>query len=247
MAESRSLADVERTGRLVVLAHLETGWIYRDTDGGYYGIDYDLMKGFANSLHVELEVRAVGAFEDLVPSLLAGEGDIIASTFSMTSQRRKQLDFSRAYYPVIVMVVTADGFKPESPAQLVDRTGCILEGSSHQERIEAIASGPVLLETDSKNCLRQVSLGEVDYSLADSTLFIEEIVNYPNLNRAFDLPNPEYYGYAVVPGSDLRLALDDFLKFAHVNGYIYRVIERHQGRDGVELFRWVEEKLKLNR
>ena len=45
----------------------------------------------------------------------------------------------------------------------------------------------------------------------------------------------------MTPGSDLREALNGFLEQSRTQGFLYRLVERHFGAKGVELFRLVRD------
>jgi ABC-type amino acid transport substrate-binding protein len=63
---------------------------------------------------------------------------------------------------------------------------------------------------------------------------------YPRVVKAFELPEAENYGFAVARGSDLRGALDAFIEETRQSSFLYRVVERHFGKRGAELFRLVK-------
>ena len=119
-----SLAAVKARGKLIMLCfpHQESPFIRVDVEIGidqYDGIDYEIMTGFARSLGVTLEVHPVKpSFATLVPALLAGEGDVIASSFSITPERRQKVDFSRPYYAVHTVVLVRKDSHLASPADL---------------------------------------------------------------------------------------------------------------------------------
>ena len=242
VALGSSVAEILERGELVVLTHHDTGWIYLEEDGSYRGIDYELMAAFAHSLGVGIRIEGVEGFDALVSALQSGRGDVIASAFSITPEREAVLDFSAHYYPVIVMVVTNEKFRPKTVDELVGKSACVLAGSTHEALLAEFPEGPVVYEPDSKTCLQRVSLGEIDYAFADSPYYFDEKAKFPNLRRAFDLPNPDYYAFAVTTGSDLKRLLDEFLRLGKARGYLYRVIERNQGKEGAELFRLVQER-----
>jgi membrane-bound lytic murein transglycosylase F len=61
------------------------------------GFEYEILKEFANELGVELEIKIVNNLDDLIPMLNNGEGDIIACNYTITRERKKQIDFSLPY------------------------------------------------------------------------------------------------------------------------------------------------------
>jgi len=64
----------------------------------FQGADVDLMKAFAASLGLPLEIRSVTtSYAELMPALVAGEGDVVASSITITEEREKIVDFSAPY------------------------------------------------------------------------------------------------------------------------------------------------------
>jgi ABC-type amino acid transport substrate-binding protein len=242
-AAASSLAAVKQRGRLVVLSfpHPQSQFIRSDGAGGYEGLDHDLMRAFAHHLGVTLEVRPVASFDRLIPALLAGEGDLVASSYSITTARRERVDFSRPYFPILVMVVAPRGTPLARPDQLAGASACVVRGSSQEERLDALGVERKRYVERSGECWEVVAAGEAGFALFDSTAVATHLASHPGLVRAFHLPGRDEYGLAVVPGSDLRPALDEFLDSVRRSGFLYRLVERHFGAEGAELFQLARE------
>lgn len=244
-ASASSVAEVKQRGRLVVLTFPHSLSSFMKAAGGsYVGVDYDLMRSFASRLKVQLDVRPVERFEDLIPALRAGNGDVIASSFSITAPRRELVEFSASYFPVLVFVMARKGTTITGPANLAGKTGCVVAGSSQEERMNRLAQGADRLRKhyvqSSGECWPAVAKGVADFTLLDSTAALAHMDEYPDVVRAFDLPDAESYGFAVVQGSDLRIELDSFIAEARRSGFLYQVVKRHFGEKGAELFRLVK-------
>jgi len=65
--------------------------------GEIVGFDIDLMNAICGKLKVEPEYIVV-PFDGIVSGLKNHKYDVIISAFTMTAEREKQIDFSRAYY-----------------------------------------------------------------------------------------------------------------------------------------------------
>ncbi len=63
----------------------------------YVGFDIDLAKKIGEKLGRRVEIKAMG-FDALIPALKSGQIDLIASAMSATDERKKQVDFTDAYY-----------------------------------------------------------------------------------------------------------------------------------------------------
>jgi ABC-type amino acid transport substrate-binding protein len=236
-----STAEVKQRGRLVVLSfpHSLSSFM-RLADGGYVGVDYDLMRSFASRLGVQLEVKPVPRFEDLIPSLRGGKGDVIASSFSITTPRRELVDFTASYFPVLVFAMARKGIAISGPADLAGKNGCVVAGSSQEERMDRLAQVRKHYVKSSGECWDVVADGGADFTLLDSTAALAHMDEHPGVVKAFHLPEAEHYGFAVTRGNDLRAEIDAFIAEARKSGFLYQVVRRHFGEQGAELFRLVK-------
>lgn len=134
-ARAGSVEEVKSRKKLIMLCHPDPmGFVHRTSDGQYEGLDVAIMKTFANTLGVALEVAPLETFNQLIPALLAGKGDVIASSMTITSEREKIVGFSDPYFPVVMMVVVSkdskiaglsdlDGKEQRSPAERSWKSG----------------------------------------------------------------------------------------------------------------------------
>lgn len=202
--------------------------------GEFAGFDYEVMRTFASALGVELEVRPVATFGELIPALLRGDGDLIASSFSITPEREQRIDFSDPYFPVVVMVIVRQDSPIAGPADLAGRLGSTTAGSSLEARMKTIP-GVRLLHVPNLY-YDAVANGEAEFTFSDSTSVLTVLPRYPGLKVAFSFEDVDNYGYAVAPGSDLREALNKHLDQLRRGGVFLSMVRRVFGEKGVELF-----------
>jgi arginine/lysine/histidine transporter system substrate-binding protein len=232
----RGAAAVKARGKLVMLCfpHQENPFIRVDVAAGldhYQGIDYEIMQGLAGRLGVALEVRPVKpAFSALVPALLAGDGDVIASSFSVTPERRQKVDFSSPYYKVHTVVVVRKGSGIKTAADLAGKTGSTVAGSSLEERIKQLRAGRIHHVEFTRWNYDAVSEKEADFTVLDESSTWRLLPLYPDLEVAFALPGADEYAYAVAPGSDLREAIDAYLEELRRSGRLDEIVYKHVGK-----------------
>ncbi len=226
-AEPSDLARVRERGSLVMLAwpHQESSFVRRMVkeygEAGlrrFGGIDVELLERFAGELGVQLEVKPVQeGFAQLIPALLAGEGDLIASSMTITQARSQQVSFSDPYYAVDLVVLVPVDSTAESFDDLQGKRAATVRGSSHEEHLRALGFGDdqlVFVEFTLEN-YQSVAYGEADVTLVDSHSASKVLPEYELLREklriGFDSPARDHYGIAVRPGSDLLDALNAFL------------------------------------
>jgi ABC-type amino acid transport substrate-binding protein len=236
-AGATTVAEVQARGRLVMLTFpdMESPFIRVDVDRGfgyYKGIDYDILSGFARSLGVSLEVRPVKpAFSDLVPTLLRGEGDVVASSFSITPERRRKVDFTTPYFGVRTVVVVPRDSPIRSVADLAGKTASAVPGSSLEGEIKKLGVGDVKLHyVDFMRWNYDALMAkEADFTVLEEPFVWSLLEAYPDLKIGFALPGKDAYGFAVSPGSDLRASLDAYLARLKGSGQLDAIVRKYLG------------------
>ena len=198
----------------------------------FHGIDVELMQGFARSLGVKLEVRPVtSGYDGLLPALVKGEGDLIASSYSITEQRKASADFSDPYITGWIAVAVP---KESSISTLEDLRGkrvAVMHGSSQLERAQALDLDLKLQLTDfALQNYVAVTEGKADFTLFDSYAAVGAPVSevYPALKVALRLSEFNY-GVAVRKGSDLLAPLNAYLEQVRKSGELARIVGKYQG------------------
>lgn len=243
VGQARDLQEVLDSGKVVMLTfpNQESAFSSIDITQGpmpavgkashFLGIDVDLMQAFAEFIGVELEIRPVSepSFSALIPDLLAGRGDLIASSFSITPERSKILEFSDPYYSIQAVLVARRDSNIRSPEDLEGRIGTAVTGSSHAARMVrmGIESRRIVLVDFLLETYGHVTDGEADFTIADSSNTELRLQSYPELEAVYRFPDVESYGIAFPKGSDLRSAVDRFLEHAKSTGKLDEILAKY--------------------
>lgn len=209
----------------------DTGFLDRFT-----GIDFELMRGFAAELGVELQVVPSRlSFSQMFPDLQAGTGDVAASSLTITPARQALFDFSEPYFLEHMSVVTLKGSTIDSESDLTQYRGSVVEGSSHDQRLRRLVpKEQVVYVSYTTDALSKVQDGEADYALVDSATFVTASRKYPEMKKslevAFNFPDEEAYGIAVRKGSDLLPPLNAYLHRLKSSGELDRLIREYRER-----------------
>jgi ABC-type amino acid transport substrate-binding protein len=232
-----NLADVRASGvlRLLSFPDQESTFMRVDVERGlghYQGIDYELIRGFADQLGVRLEVvPARSSFGDLLPMLLAGEGDVVGSSLSITPERRTKVDFSIPYFSLKTVVIARKGSGWTGTADLAGRTGATVQGSSHHEILQKIPGVKILFVDFARWNLDAIAESRADFAVLDEPMTWDLLPLYPSLVVAFELPEADTYGFALRPGSDLRASLDRYLTELRDSGRLDEIVKKYMGTD----------------
>jgi ABC-type amino acid transport substrate-binding protein len=111
------LDDLKKKGVLRVLVVEGSPAFISLEAGSAPGFERDLLDGFARREGLRVTLVEVAAWEDLVPSLLAGKGDVIAGGVNDTADRRKVIDFTSEVFPTRDVVLTR---RPTLPILTLD-------------------------------------------------------------------------------------------------------------------------------
>jgi membrane-bound lytic murein transglycosylase MltF len=189
---------------------------YNDTnyfvvDGGKQrGLEYDLMRTFEKYLNggkvptdkgLHLVFISV-PFDQLLPKLVAGEGDVAAAGFTITPEREKLVAFSRPYRKnVTEILVRHSATKPLASLQdLAGKRMHLVSGSSYlshthrlNQRFAREGLKPVLVEEvdpnlEAEDVLQMVNANIYRYTLVDDHIamlwsqVLDNIVIQPDIS-----------------------------------------------------------------
>lgn len=103
------LREVQKRGTLRVLAVLSPDEAYffsPSSDSARPGFDHEVLQSFSNLHKLKVEVVPVQSWDDLIPALAKGKGDVIAGGFTDTEPRRKLIGFTVEVFPTRIVVIS---------------------------------------------------------------------------------------------------------------------------------------------
>jgi ABC-type amino acid transport substrate-binding protein len=203
---------------------------------GFEGVDVSILRSFAVSLGVPLEMRAIGTFPDLLPALGRGEGDVVAGGLSITPERERLVDFTVPYFPVAVMVIARRDSGITAVAGIAGKRGAAVPGTTHDTFMREMGIVPTWRLVRSGDAFDALQRNEADFAFVDSPSGAVSLDRFPQLVLVGMLPVADYYGFAVAHGSDLRPALNRHLAAIRRQGLLYKLFERHLGGKAIELY-----------
>lgn len=204
----------------------------------FQGIDIVLMKGFAKSLGVGLEVHTLNTgFGELVPALLRRDGDLVANSLTITEKRREQVDFTEPYFEGAEAIVVRPDSPIQSAADLAGKKCAAGRGTSQLEALKTLLPGAQRMEVDFPlQAYVDVDEGTADCAIAETGVPVGGKLKppYPLLKVAFILRKYQY-GMAVRKGSDLLEPLNAYLDGLKRSGELQRIADAH----GVSELGWI--------
>ncbi len=237
-ASGTTLADVKARGALVVLCFPDANnpFLTRQGPGRFDGVDVSILHSFAVSLGVRLEVREIARFDDLMPALLRGDGDLIAGGFSITPARAERVDYSVPYFPVAIMVIARRDSDIHAIDEIAGKRGAAVLGTTHDALMRERGITPSFDLVRSGLAYDALEANQADFAFVDSTSGVVSLDRFPDLVLVGMLPKADYYGFAMSKGSDLRPELDRHLVNIRHDGLLYKLFARYLGPKAVELY-----------
>ena len=213
----RSLEEIVKSGYIRVLTRNNdtSFFIYR---GHRMGFDYELGKKLAQSLGIRVDMIITQSWEEMLPALLKGEGDVIAAELTVTPERQKQVLFAEPWGHTREVVVWKDGSPPiKSAEDLANKEVHVRKGSSYYATLKALKV-PVIVkevpeEWETDTILQAVSKGEIVYTIADDLLANIHTAYWDNLVVGPPISEERELAWAVRPGdAKLKKVIDDVFR-----------------------------------
>jgi len=228
------LEKIQKDGELVILTRNSPTTYYQGPQGPR-GVEYELVKKFADSLGVRLRIIVPEHFDDIIPMLVRGEAHMAAAGLTVTDARSKLVRFASSYQTITQQLVYRMGEKrPKSIEDIISGQIEVIAGSSHVETLESLKrvhpdlKWQVSRKLDSEEILNLVLEQLIDYTIADSNELTLNQQYFPKLRVAFDMSEPQQLAWAFQYTADDSLvkSANVFIKQIRDSGILDQVLER---------------------
>ncbi|HNV33973.1 MAG TPA: basic amino acid ABC transporter substrate-binding protein [Bacillota bacterium] len=187
--------------------------------GEIIGFDMDIIKAVAAAVGYDVQFTAV-AWDGIIPGLIAGNYDVIASGMTITDERKQSVNFSDSYFEASQVIITMK--KAKVLNKLSD-----LEGKKVSVQIGT--TGDIVVSEEVKNvtvkrfdlvplALQELFNGNVDAMVIDEAVAQAYAKQFTNIQFGAPCTN-EDYGFAVTKKNAQLLAdLNSGLKKIKADG-----------------------------
>jgi membrane-bound lytic murein transglycosylase F len=194
-------------------------------NGSPVSLEIEYLQRFADENYLRLEVIMLAEFKQLIPALLAGKGDAIASNLTITETRKKLLSFTKPITKTFEYLVTGLNSKPlKSPKDLSGREVVFQQGKAYEETAQGLIKAyPQLTlrmidtQVDSELMMDKVAAGEFDIIIKDGNLLDATMLYRDDLQKGMQASAKREIAIAVAPDNQKLLhQLNDFLQLQSI-------------------------------
>ena len=199
--------------------------------GELMGFDYDLIKDFAKQHRLRVRVVVRDSPSAMFSALEAGEGDVIAASMTITSDRQLAgWAFSKRYLEVNEQLIGEAGDVPLGSVQaLAGRTVAVNPETAYYDTLKDLQATGLqfdiqeVFQASTEMLIEGVANGEYDLTMADSHLAAMESTYRDDIAVLFQFePAKEIAWVTREPQKILRKQLNNYIK-RNYRGLFYNV------------------------
>lgn len=138
------------------------------------GFQYDVLKAFAQTYNLHVEVRSVQSQAQMLEELKAGRGDLGAAILSLNDEDKEQFLMGPYYGSVEIQLICNYQVKPKQIENLSNVNVFVSKGSAEERMIQRISEynpdlhWQVNSNLTSEEILRHVNAGKIDCTITDA-------------------------------------------------------------------------------
>ncbi len=242
------LPQIMERGELIAITSYSplSYFVYR---GEVMGYEYELLQLYGDYLDIPVRIKLARDFGEMMDMLDRGEGDIIAYSLTVTTERRERLAFSEPFNTTRQVLVQK---KPDAwrqmllhrieqtlvrnPIELAGDTVVVRRGSAYVSRLrnlsEEIGHPIHIIEADegvtTEELIALVARGTIRYTVADENIAKIQSAYYQDLDVATAISLPQQTAWAVRPSSEkLLVSLNEWLKEERRNVDYYVIYNKY--------------------
>ena len=231
-----TLQRIQKTGEITVVTRntAHCYYLYRDQPMGF---EYEMAQAFAEYLGVQLKVKVVDHWKDMVAALNDGSAAFIAASAPIIPKWQTQVAFSDGYMQVAQQIVTnRKNSRIKNAAGLSGKTVHVRKGTAYQLRLAELKDQGIDLairlhdDLPTEELIQKVADGEIDFTIANSNIILMNQRNFPGAVSTGSINDRMHLGWAVYPKSiELLERMNAFLKVAKKSGKFDAIYNKYYG------------------
>ena len=209
----QSLFDKILQTKVLNVVFLNAPTSYYIGPDGPQGFEYDLLKAYADSIGVDLNITTADTVKEAIKLSKNPNIHITSASLTKTHKREKRFNFGPSYFEVQEQVVCHRGMlgSGKFPRDIEDLAGLKIsvgEDTSYAETIKSLQKdGYDINATISSNysteeLLAQVASHKIDCTLVDSNIYALNHRYFTEMALAFTVSGREQLAWVLAPNSD---------------------------------------------
>jgi polar amino acid transport system substrate-binding protein len=232
------LPDLMRRGTLrALVAADEAPEFFALENGRAPGFERELLEAFARVYKLQLQAVRVARFDDIIPALLRGDGDVVTGIID-TEARRKKVAFTVEVLPSRILVVTRAPKAIHAASELAAERLGVVDGTTWAEAAQAAGAPAASIESfpDMPAQLAALRGGKVTGIVVSLSDFVLERRRTPELTAGPFLGDARRAAWAVRRADTQLLgALNTHLENLRRSPSWMRMAETYFGQDALSL------------
>jgi ABC-type amino acid transport substrate-binding protein len=208
------------------------------------GFDREILDAFAELERRKLEIVPVPGWDQLIPALLAGKGDVIAGTFTLTEERSRQVAFTGETFPVRYCIVTR---KPAPPIRTLEAlrkasVGVVKGSVLRQALLDAGVPPGRIVELPTGGSWEALTDGRANAYITGVEHALPELLERPELEMGLFVGAPSSFAYAVrKEDAELHRALSGYVANLRRTATWNRLVVKYFGARALEILKAARE------
>ncbi|HRB12487.1 MAG TPA: transporter substrate-binding domain-containing protein [Vicinamibacteria bacterium] len=210
------------------------GFFARDAAGQASGLEYDILRSFADTLKADLVIDDAPSFDELLTRAEGGRCHIAAAGITVTEERKKRFAFSTPYFPNRVLIVQKAPTAFLKTDDLKGQRIAVVGGTFQARLLAALPEVKVVSVNNDDALFDAVSRGQADALACDSAVVLHHLGRHPEFSTAFPLGERSFFAFALPLKSNLLGPLNEHLKTLTRTGDFARMLAKHFGEANAE-------------
>jgi polar amino acid transport system substrate-binding protein len=196
------------------------------------GLDVDYARAVANRLNVKLEIQPTNP-ANRIAFLTSGKVDLVFANFTITDERKKEVDFSTPYFASGTQFLAKKGVLKSAQQLNALRIGAA-KGTTNEQQVRTQFPGATIVAyDDTPFAFAALRAGNVQAITQDGPKLVALLANVPDKTH-YEIPpftiSNDYEGVGVPKGETRLLeSVNDTLKGLEANGTAAKIYDQWFG------------------
>lgn len=228
--KSISLLDKIKKEKVLNVVLLNSATTYYIGATGPQGFEYELLNAYAKHLGVELKITSANTIKEAIELSKNENIHITSASLAQTELRKKSFNFGPSYFEVQEQVICNRSMMqtnkfPKNAEALSGLRITVGDETSYSETVKSLQKDGMDLnvtftsEFSTEELLEKVSLNEIDCTIADSNIYMQNLRYFTEITLAFSIGEKEQIAWVLAENSeDLKVDINTWLNTFNQSG-----------------------------